>query len=64
MYRTDATAAGAANGVGLLAGYRLPLGVGGAYLSPEGDLAVGGGVARGRLEGAGFSEGRNQLGEA
>ena len=35
VYRTDGTAAGAAYGAGFLAGYRLPLGAGGAYLSPR-----------------------------
>ena len=64
VYRADGTAAGAAYGAGFLAGYRLPLGAGGAYLSPEVDVALGGGAVRGRLAGAGFSEGRNQLGEA
>ncbi len=60
VYRTD----GAAYAAGFLAGYRLPLGAGGAYLSPEVDVALGGGAVRGRLAGAGFSEGRNQLGGA
>ena len=64
VYRADDTAAGAAYGAGLLAGYRVPLGAGGVFLSPEADVAFHGGAVRGRFEGAGFSEGRNQLGEA
>ena len=64
MYRADATAGGAAFGAGFLAGYRLPLGVGGVYLSPEADVTFHDGAVRGRFEGAGFSEGRNQLGES
>ena len=64
LYRADDTAAGAAYGAGFLAGYRLPLGAGGAYLSPEVDVTVGAGALQGRFEGAGFSEGRNQLGES
>ena len=64
LYRADDTAAGAAYGAGFLAGYRLPLGARGAFLSPEVDVALGGGAVKGRFEGAGFSEGRNQLGES
>ena len=64
LYRADDTAAGAAYGAGFLAGYRLPLGAGGAWLSPEVDVALGGGAVQGRFEGAGLSEGRNQLGES
>ncbi len=64
LYRADDTAVGAAYAAGFLAGYRLPLGAGGAYLGPEVDVALGGDAVQGRFEGAGFSEGRNQLGEA
>ena len=64
VHRAEDTAASAAYGAGFLAGYRLPLGAGGAYLSPEADLSLHGGAVRGHLEGAGFSEGRNQLGES
>lgn len=64
VYRADDTAAGAAYAAGFLAGYRLPLGAGGAYLSPEADLTLHGGAPRGRFEGAGFSAGRDQLGES
>ena len=63
VYRADDSAAGTAYGVGFLTGYRFPLGPSGVYLSGEADLTTGGGAVRGRLEGAGFSEGRNQLGE-
>ena len=64
VYRADDTAAGAAYGAGFLAGYRLPLGAGGTYLSPEADLSFHGGAVRGYFEGAGSSVGRNQLGES
>ena len=64
VHRADDTAAGATYGVGFLAGYRLPLGAGGTYLSPEVDLSLHGGAVSGYLEGAGLSEGRNQLGES
>ena len=64
VYRADDIAAGAAYGVGFLAGYRLSLGAGGGYLSPEVDLGYHGGSARGYFEGAGLSAGRNQLGES
>ena len=64
LYRADATAAGTAYGIGFLTGYRLSLGAGGAYLSPEVDVAIGGDAVQGRFEGAGFSDGRNQLGES
>ena len=63
VYRADDSAAGTADGVGFLTGYRFPLGPSGVYLSGEADLTTSGGAVRGRLEGAGFSEGRNQLGE-
>ncbi len=63
VYRADASAAGATGSIGFLAGYRVPFGDGGAYLSGEGDLAFAGGTVRGRLEGAGFSAERTQLGE-
>lgn len=64
VYRADDTAAGAAYGAGFLAGYRVPLGAGGTYLSPEADMSLHGGAVNGYLEGAGFSAGRNQLGES
>ena len=64
VYRADDTAAGAAGGVGFLAGYRVPLGPNGVYLSGEGDVIFPGGAARGRFEGAGASPGRTQLGES
>ena len=64
VHRADDTAAGATYGVGFLAGYRLPLGAGGTYLSPEVDLSLHGGAVSGYIEGAGLSEGRNQLGES
>ena len=69
VYRADDTAHGAAFGGGFFAGYRQPLGPGGfldlgTYVSAEVDVAFHGGGIRGRLEGDGFSEGRNQLGES
>ena len=64
VYRADDTAAGAAGGVGFLAGYRVPLGPNGVYLSGDGDVIFPGGAARGRFEGAGASPGRTQLGES
>lgn len=63
VYRADDTAGDGAYAAGLLAGYRVPLGAGGVFLSPEADVTLHGGAVRGRFEGAGFSEGRNQLGE-
>lgn len=38
IYRADDSAAGTAGGAGVLAGYRLPLGPSGIYLSGEGDV--------------------------
>lgn len=53
-----------AYGIGLLAGYRLPLTESGFYLSGEVDLAFHGGKAKGQLRGVGTSAGRNQPGES
>lgn len=64
VYRADDSSAGTAGGVGVLAGYRFPIGPSGIYLSGEGDLIFPGGAVRGRFEGAGFSENRRQLGES
>lgn len=63
VYRADSSAAGATGGAGFLAGYRVPFGASGVHLSGEFDLAVHGGAVQGRLEGAGFSAERLQLGE-
>ncbi len=63
IYRADDSAAKAAYGFGVLAGYHLPLGPSGVYLSSEIDMDYDGSVVRGHLRGAGTSEGRNQLGE-
>ena len=63
VFRADASDTGTAGGVGFLAGYRVPFGLSGVYLSGEFDLAVHGGAIQGRLEGAGFSAERTQLGE-
>ena len=53
-----------AYGIGLLAGYRLPLTASGLYISGEADIAFHGGEADGQLKGVGTSQGRNQLGES
>ena len=63
VYRADASDTGPARGVGFLAGYRLAFGSSGVYLSGEFETAVHGGAVQGRLEGAGFSAERTQLGE-
>lgn len=64
VYRSDDQAAGTTHGVGVVAGYRVSPGATDFYLSTEADLTAGGGAVQGRLEGAGLSEGRNQLGES
>ncbi len=51
-------------GIGLRAGYRLPLSESGLYLGGEVDIALHGGTVEGQLEGMGTSTGRNQLGES
>ena len=51
-------------GIGLLAGYRLPLAESGFYLSGEIDIAFHRGTAEGQLRGIGTSARRNQLGES
>ena len=54
-----------AYGIGLLAGYRIPLHTeSGLYVSGEVDLAFHGGQAKGQLPGVGDSPGRNQPGES
>ncbi len=54
-----------AYGIGILAGYRLPLTKEhGVYLSGEIDLAFHDGRAQGQLQGVGDSAGRNQPGES
>ena len=55
-----------AYGIGLLAGYRIPLLTkeDGFYISGEVDLAFHGGQAKGQLPGVGESPGRNQPGES
>ncbi|MDE0144405.1 MAG: outer membrane beta-barrel protein [Nitrospira sp.] len=53
-----------AYGIGLLAGYRLPLAESGFYLGGEVDLAFHGGQVKGQLPGRGESPGRNQPGES
>ncbi len=64
VYRADDSAVGTAGDVGFLAGYRIPLGPSGIYLSGEADVAFPSGAVRGRFEGAGASERRMQLGES
>jgi len=53
-----------AYGIGLLAGYHLPLTESGFYLSGEVDVAFHGGQTKGQLRGVGTSAGRNQPGES
>lgn len=50
-------------GFGILAGYRMPIGQSGVFISGEIDAATHNGKVEGRLNGEGTSEGRNQLGE-
>lgn len=64
VYRADDSSAGTAGGVGFLAGYRIPLGPSGVFLSGEGDLSFPSGAVQGHFEGAGASESRSQLGES
>ena len=61
IVRAAAAADSATWDVGLLAGYRLPLGI--LYLDVEADVVMHRGSASGYLAGAGTSPGRNQLGE-
>ena len=63
VYRADDSAAKGIYDVGFLAGYRMPLSLTGIYLSSEVDVAYPEGAVRGRIQGAGTSAGRNQLGE-
>lgn len=63
VFQADDSAGTASYGFGVLAGYHMPIGPSGVYVSGEIDLAYPSGVVRGYLEGAGISEGRNQLGE-
>ena len=63
VHRADASDAGVTGGVGFAAGYRVPFGTSGVFLSGEVDAAYARGTVAGRLEGAGFSAERMQLGE-
>ncbi len=63
VYRADASATAATGSVGFAAGYSVPFGTSGLFLSGEADVADAPGTVRGRLEGAGFSAERTQLGE-
>ena len=63
VYRADDSSAGTAGDVGFLAGYRIPLGPSGVFLSGEGDLTFPSGAVQGHFDGAGASESRSQLGE-
>ena len=65
VYRDRDAADATGYGFGLLAGYRRPLlDRGRLFLSSEVDIAFHGESVRGRLAGAGESEGRNQTGES
>ena len=61
--RDEASASEVAYSYGFVAGYKQPLSVTGLYVALEGEMLRHGGVAPGRLAGAGTSVGRNQLGE-
>ena len=61
IVRASAAADSATWDAGLLAGYRLPLGL--LYLDVEGDLVMHQGSVSALLAGQGTSPGRNQLGE-
>lgn len=61
VVRASAAADSATWDAGLLAGYRLPLGV--FYLDVEGDVVLHQGSVSAYLAGGGTSPGRNQLGE-
>ena len=63
VYRADSSAAAATGSVGFAAGYSVPFGTSGVFLSGEVDVAHARGTVGGRLEGAGFSAERTQLGE-
>ena len=63
IYRADDSSVGTAGGVGFLAGYRVPLGPSGVFVSGEGDVTFPGGAVQGHFEGSGPSESRSQLGE-
>ena len=63
VYRADASATGTTGSVGFAAGYSVPFGLSGVFLSGEVDVAYARGTVGGRLEGAGFSAERTQLGE-
>ncbi len=54
----------AGSGFGVLAGYRRLIGQSGLYLSGELDVTLHGGSVRGRQDGVGESEGRDQYGES
>ncbi len=65
VFRDEGSADKTGYGFGFLAGYRLPLNERGLfYLGGEVDVTLHDGTARGRLDGAGTSPGRNQLGES
>ena len=63
VFRDEDSANTGAYGIGLFAGYRLPLAESGYYLSGEVDIALHSGAADSQLAGIGESPGRNQLGE-
>ncbi len=64
VFRDKSSADTTGTGIGLLAGYRLPLSENGLFLTSEIDIAVHQGAAEGQQQGVGTSPGRNQLGES
>lgn len=64
VFQDEDSANASVYGIGLRAGYRLPLSERGLYLTGEVDITLHGGTVEGQLEGVGTSSGRNQLGES
>ncbi len=63
IYRDNDSTDGWVYGLGISAGYRIPLWYSGVFISGEIDAVLHDGRVEGRLNGAGMSEERNQLGE-
>ncbi len=63
IYRDKDSTDGWVYGLGISAGYRIPIWYSGVFISGEIDAVLHDGRVEGRLNGAGDSEGRNQLGE-
>ena len=63
-FQDQVSATGYSSSYGLLAGYKVPISVTGAYLSLEGDALRHTGSVDGHIAGVGSSTERNQLGDA